>query len=77
MVQLGITTLSSKGQIVIPNNMRKGFKTGEKLVIIRDGDYIIIQKATTVSEKIKISKNKLDKLFKENEDKIVSYLREN
>ena len=46
MVQIDITKLSSKGQVVIPLEMRKGLKEGEKLVIIKDGSRIIIKKAS-------------------------------
>lgn len=36
--------MSSKGQIVIPQDMRKDIKEGEKLVIIQSGDHIILKK---------------------------------
>ena len=36
--------MSSKGQIVIPQDMRKDIKEGERLVIIQSGDHIILKK---------------------------------
>lgn len=53
MVEIDITRLSSKGQIVIPNNMRKGFKEGEKLIIIKSNDKIILKKASQMDEQFK------------------------
>ena len=45
--------MSSKGQVVIPVEMRKGFKEGEKLLIIKGGNKIIIEKATEIESKLK------------------------
>ncbi len=53
MVEFEITTLSSKGQIVIPNSMRKGLKDGERFVIIKDKDRFIIKKASEMDEQLK------------------------
>lgn len=53
MVEIDITTLSSKGQIVIPNSMRKEFKDGEKFMIIKDKDRFIIKKASGMDEQFK------------------------
>jgi len=44
MKNINITKMSSKGQIVIPQDMRKDIKEGEKLVIIQSGDHIILKK---------------------------------
>jgi len=42
MENIGITRMSSKGQIVIPQDMRNGIEEGEKLIIIEsDGKYIL------------------------------------
>jgi len=38
MINIAITKLSSKGQIVIPSEMRGDFSVGEKLVIIKNED---------------------------------------
>ena len=43
MANIEITTMSSKGQIVIPGEMRKGFREGEKFVVIKSGKQIILK----------------------------------
>jgi len=53
MVEIDITRLSSKGQIVIPANMRKGFLEGEKILIIRDKNILILKKASEMDEQFK------------------------
>ena len=45
MANIGITKVSSKGQIVIPGDLRGDIKEGDKLVVIRNGDQIILKKA--------------------------------
>jgi len=45
MGQIDITKMSSKGQVVIPQELRKGINEGDKLVVIRNNDQIIIKKA--------------------------------
>ena len=50
MVNIGITKMSSKGQIVIPVEMRKEIKEGEKLIIIQSEGKIILKKATDADE---------------------------
>jgi AbrB family looped-hinge helix DNA binding protein len=52
-MEFEITTLSSKGQIVIPVNLRKDMKEGEKLLIIRNKDHIILKKADKFDEQLK------------------------
>ena len=52
MVQINITKMSSKGQIVIPSEMRKNIKEGEKIVIIQNGDQLILKKANDFSKNI-------------------------
>ena len=52
MVQINITKMSSKGQIVIPSEMRKNIKEGEKIVIIQNGDQLILKKAKDFSKNI-------------------------
>lgn len=49
-----MTKMSSKGQVVIPAGMREDIHEGDKLVIIRNKDQIIMKQA-----------NKLDKNFEE------------
>jgi len=52
MTNIDITTLSSKGQIVIPLSMRQGISEGDKMVIIRNGSQIILKKADAFSKNL-------------------------
>ena len=53
MTSLSITRMSSKGQIVIPSEMRADLKEGEELLILKDEDRIILKKASKVTEEMK------------------------
>ncbi len=53
MVEIAITKMSSKGQVVIPRELREDFKEGEKLVIIKNKKQLILKKATELDEKLK------------------------
>ena len=48
MVEASTTTVSSKGQVVIPINVRKaaGLKEGEKVLAIAFDDTVILKKIT-------------------------------
>ena len=52
-MEISVTKMSSKGQVVIPLEMRKGIKSGEKLVIIKNGKQIIMKKASEMDENLK------------------------
>jgi len=52
MAELEITTMSSKGQIVIPREMREGFDEGEKFVVIKAGKQIILKSIKEFNENI-------------------------
>ena len=52
-MDINITRMSSKGQIVIPQEMRKNFKEGEKILVIQGGNKIILKKATDFDENLK------------------------
>ncbi len=43
MAELDITTMSSKGQVVIPQKMRKGFHEGDKFIVIKAGKQLILK----------------------------------
>ena len=45
--------MSSKGQIVIPQDMREDIKEGEEFVIIKDGNRIILKSVRDFDENIK------------------------
>lgn len=53
MPSVAVTKMSSKGQVVIPAEMRKGIKEGEQIFIIKAGDQIIMEKATKLTKKLK------------------------
>jgi len=48
-MDIAITRISSKGQIVIPSEMRSDLKEGEKLLIIKNHSQLIIKKATDMN----------------------------
>lgn len=39
------TKMSSRGQVVIPLDLRKGINEGDKLIVIRKDDEIILKKS--------------------------------
>lgn len=43
MIDVDVTKLSSKGQIVIPQDLREGFKVGDKFVVIRKGSQLVLK----------------------------------
>ena len=53
IMDIAITRLSSKGQIVIPLEMRTNMREGDKILLIQDGDRIILEKTTKLSKKFK------------------------
>jgi len=52
METINITKISSKGQVVIPQEMRKHLQEGDKLVVIKNKDQIILKKAEDFSKNI-------------------------
>ncbi len=52
-MDIAITKMSSKGQVVIPAEMRKDINEGDKIVIIKDKGRIIMKKATKLKENLK------------------------
>ena len=53
MAEIDITRMSSKGQVVIPLELRKDLKEGDRLVVIRNGDQIILKKSSDFDENLK------------------------
>jgi len=53
MINISTTKISSKGQIVIPANMRGNLKEGDELIIIKDDERIILKKAEVLTEQMK------------------------
>jgi len=52
-MEIAITKMSSKGQIVIPKEMREGIKEGDKLMIIKEGKQLILKRTEDLSENLK------------------------
>ncbi len=52
MEEIGITKMSSKGQIVIPLGMRKGMNEGDKFVVMRNKDQLILKRADMFDKNI-------------------------
>jgi AbrB family looped-hinge helix DNA binding protein len=52
-MEFAITKMSSKGQVVIPADMRTDIKEGEKMIIIRNEGQIIMKKATEMDKQLK------------------------
>lgn len=50
MKDIAVTKMSSKGQIVIPAETRKGFQRGDKFIVIRDGDRLILRPAKNLDK---------------------------
>lgn len=49
-MEIATTKVSSRGQIVIPQEMRSKLKTGEKLVIIESENQFILKKSSEMSK---------------------------
>lgn len=45
-MDIAITKMSSKGQVVIPQDMRKDLKEGDKLLVIHSDKHLILKKAS-------------------------------
>lgn len=52
-MEIDITKMSSKGQVVIPAEMRKDIQEGEKLIIIKNDHQLIMKKASQFDENLK------------------------
>ncbi len=52
-MNIAITKMSSKGQVVIPAEMRRDIKEGEKLIIIKNKKQLIMKKASKLDENLK------------------------
>ena len=52
-MEIAITKMSSRGQVVIPTEMRSDIKEGEKLIMIKSNGSIIMKKASKLDKKFK------------------------
>ena len=60
------TKMSSRGQVVIPLDLRKGINEGDKLIVIRKDDEIILKK--NISEWTLLSEKSLAKTWLNKEE---------
>lgn len=51
-MNIAITKMSSKGQVVIPSEMRNNLNEGEKLIIIQNDDQFIMKKVSKLSKNL-------------------------
>ncbi|MBI5398022.1 AbrB/MazE/SpoVT family DNA-binding domain-containing protein [Candidatus Woesearchaeota archaeon] len=52
-MEIAITKLSSKGQVVIPSELREDMKEGDKLIIIKNDHQLILKKASELDKQLK------------------------
>ena len=52
-MEIALTKISSKGQIVIPSEMRKDFNEGEQFIIIKDGKRLILKSVKDLDKNLK------------------------
>ena len=52
MVEIDITKMSSKGQVVIPSNFRKHFKEGDTIIVLKNKDQIILKPASAFDKQL-------------------------
>jgi AbrB family looped-hinge helix DNA binding protein len=52
-MDIAITKMSTKGQIVIPAEIRAEFDVGEKILLIKTEGSVIIKKATKMDKQLK------------------------
>ncbi|TKJ17500.1 hypothetical protein CEE44_03115 [Candidatus Woesearchaeota archaeon B3_Woes] len=59
-----ITKLSTKGQIVIPESMRKGLEVGSAFKVIKKGELIILKEVEGLTKEEMEEMKELDKIWK-------------
>ncbi|MBU0460306.1 MAG: AbrB/MazE/SpoVT family DNA-binding domain-containing protein [Nanoarchaeota archaeon] len=52
-MDIAITKMSSKGQVVIPSEMRADIEEGDKLIIIKTDHQFVMKKAEYLEENLK------------------------
>jgi len=66
-MNIAITKMSSKGQVVIPSEMRNKLNEGEKLIIIQNDDQFIMKKISNLNKNLEedlIFAKRTDEAFK-------------
>jgi len=52
-MEIALTKMSSKGQIVIPSEFRDDIKEGEQLIIIKNDNQLILKKVNKIYKNLK------------------------
>ena len=74
-MQIDTTKMSSRGQVVIPLEMRKDIKEGERLIVIRKGNEIVLKKS--IPETALLSEKSLSKAwFSKEDENAFAYLQD-
>ena len=60
-----ITKLSTKGQIVIPENLREGLVVGTSFTVTKKGDIIVLKKVEGLTEEEMEEMEELNEIWKE------------
>ena len=73
-IKIDTTKMSSRGQVVIPLDIREGINEGDKLIVIRKDDEIILKKS--IPETAILSEKSLAEAWLSEEDeKAFAYLQ--
>jgi AbrB family looped-hinge helix DNA binding protein len=52
-MEYAIAKVSTKGQIVIPRNMRKDIKHGDEFLVVREGGRLLLKSMSTLTADLK------------------------
>lgn len=52
-MEIALTKMSSKGQIVIPSELRENIKEGEQILIIKNNQQFILKKVSELDRNLK------------------------
>lgn len=52
-MEIALTRISSRGQIVIPASMRKGIKDGTDFILIKEDDKIVIHPVSSLEKSLR------------------------
>lgn len=52
-MEIALATMSTKGQIVIPQEMRDCFPAGEKVFLMKEDNTVVIKPVSELSEQLK------------------------
>ena len=63
-----VTKLSTKGQVVIPERMRRGIREGTAFVVSRQDDLIILKQLKGLTKQEKEELRELDRIWKDIDD---------